>query len=244
MATDPESLAKEEGPAGDRVRSAFSQIAPRYDLLNHLLSLNVDRGWRRRAVDALDVGSSPVTSRILDTCAGTFDMSLELATRPEFSGTVIALDFAFPMLAAGRGKLADTAVRAVCGDSLRLPFPERSFDSVMVAFGIRNLEDRDLGLRELHRVLKPGGVLVVLEFSTPPNPLFRPFYLFYFRRLLPLIGRIVSGHSWAYSYLPASVQSFPDPDSLAGRIRGAGFEEVEWFYLTAGIAAIHRARAG
>lgn len=244
MATNPDRRADAPGPAGDRVRSIFSEIAPRYDLLNHVLSLNVDRRWRRKAVNALDPGRAVASPRILDTCAGTFDLSLELAARPGFSGTVIAQDFAFPMLLAGKGKLGDKAVSAVCGDSLALPFPDGSFDAVMVAFGIRNLEDHDRGLRELRRVLKPEGVLVVLEFTMPPNLFFRPLYLFYFRRLLPLIGRIVSGHSWAYSYLPASVQRFPDPDALARRIREAGFEEVDWSYLTGGIAAIHRARAG
>lgn len=226
--------------SGRKVRTIFTEIAPRYDFLNHLLSANVDRHWRRLAVDAL--GEFAIGPRkVLDACAGTFDMSLELIGRPGFSGRVTAVDFAFPMLASGRPKLDGRAVLPVCGDCLRLPFPDGSFDAAMVAFGIRNLADVDAGLREYRRVLRPAGRLAILEFTTPPNRLVRAGYLFYFHRILPLIGRLVSGHPWAYSYLPASVKAFPGPGGIARQLEEAGFANVGWTYLTGGIAAVHLA---
>lgn len=234
------SAAGSDPGSGREVRTIFAEIAPRYDLLNHLLSANVDRRWRRLAVDAL--GEFAVGPRtVLDACAGTFDMSLELVGRPGFSGRATAVDFALPMLAAGRPKLDGRAVLPVCGDSLRLPFPDGSFDAAMVAFGIRNLADADAGFREFLRVLRPAGRLVVLEFATPPNRLVRAGYLFYFHRVLPRIGRMVSGHPWAYSYLPNSVKAFPGPDGIARQLEEAGFANVGWSYLTGGMAALHLA---
>ncbi len=220
------------------MQTIFSEIAPRYDLLNHVLSLNVDRRWRRRAVDVLEWSDRP-SGRYLDACAGTCDLSVELASRPGFAGRVAASDFAQPMLREGRPKLVGLPVDAVCGDAQRLPFPDESFDGVLVAFGVRNLSDLDAGLVEFRRVLRPGRRLVVLEFTTPPNPIVRATYLFYFNRVLPVIGRIVSGHPWAYSYLPASVRDFPGPEGLSERMRDAGFREARWSLLSLGIAAIH-----
>lgn len=227
---------------GRQVRRLFSEIAPRYDLLNHVLSLNVDRNWRRKAVDALAWKERPA-GRFLDACAGTFDLSLELARRPRFRGRVIGSDFALPMLVRGAGKLARAPVSPLCADALRLPFPDASFDGITVGFGVRNLADLDQGFAELRRVLRPGARLVVLEFTTPPNALLRGLYLFYFHRVLPRLGRWVSGHPWAYTYLPASVESFPAPDELAQRLRQAGFERARWSLLTGGIAALHVATA-
>ena len=226
-----------------QVQTIFSEIAPRYDLLNHVLSLNVDRAWRRRLVDELasDLRKA-VGARVLDACAGTYDLSLELAGRTWFDGSVVALDFAEPMLVEGKGKVAETAIRPTCADGLRTPFPDETFDAAMVAFGVRNLSDLDRGLRELLRVLRPGGRLAVLEFTTPPSALLRRLYLFYFQRVLPLVGRAVSGHPWAYTYLPESVKEFPGPDALATKFETAGFGEVSWSYLTGGIAAIHLGR--
>jgi demethylmenaquinone methyltransferase/2-methoxy-6-polyprenyl-1,4-benzoquinol methylase len=227
------------GPGRERqVRRIFSEIAPRYDLLNHVLSLNVDRGWRRRAVDRLGWETAPEGS-YLDACAGTFDLSLELVGRKGFRGSVVASDFARPMLREGQGKIAGSPVFPVCGDSLHLPFPDRLFRGAMVAFGVRNLSDLQKGLQEFRRVLDQDGRLVVLEFSEPPNPVLRGLYLLYFRRILPFIGRIVSGHPWAYQYLPESVKEFPDPDGLAGMMREAGFRETTWELLSGGIAALH-----
>jgi demethylmenaquinone methyltransferase/2-methoxy-6-polyprenyl-1,4-benzoquinol methylase len=242
MASTPDTFSNHAEGRGRQVRSIFSKIASRYDLLNHLLSLNVDRRWRRHAVDALGPFEEPNPYTVLDACAGTFDMSLELITRPGFCGRVMALDFALPMLVEGRTKLSTHAVSPVCGDSLQLPFTDAVFHSVMVAFGIRNLSDVDDGFQEFLRILRPGGKLVILEFTTPPNPLLRYLYLLYFHRILPVIGRLVSGHPWAYSYLPESVRGFPGPEPLAERLRTAGFQDVEWSYLTGGIAAIHLAR--
>lgn len=221
-----------------QVQRIFSEIAPRYDLLNHVLSMNVDRAWRRRAVDRLDWERAP-TGTFLDACAGTFDLSLELATRPSFDGRVVAADFAQPMLVTGADKLAGAPVHPVCGDSLRLPFPDGTFDGATVGFGVRNLSDLGRGLAELHRVLRPGARLVVLEFTTPPNRLVRAGYHFYFHRVLPVVGRIVSGHPWAYTYLPASVRAFPGPQDLRSLFLRVGFAEAGYRLLTFGIAAIH-----
>jgi demethylmenaquinone methyltransferase / 2-methoxy-6-polyprenyl-1,4-benzoquinol methylase len=222
----------------NQVRTIFSEIAPRYDLLNHVLSLGIDRAWRRKAVDTLNWGWRP-EGRFLDACAGTFDLSLELARRSGFRGNVIASDFAYPMLAEGKPKLAGARAVPVCGDSLRLPFPEDSFAGATVGFGVRNLSDLDRGLVELRRVLAPGARLVILEFTVPPNALVRAGYLFYFNRILPVVGRIVSGHPWAYTYLPESVKEFPGPDALEDRMRKAGFRETGHQLLTFGIAALH-----
>ncbi len=239
MATTENPAEPNQGPGRERqVRRIFSEIAPRYDLLNHVLSLNIDRRWRRRAVDALEWTASP-GGLYLDACAGTYDLSLELTGRPRFRGGVVAADFARPMLVEGKEKLDGAPIHPLCGDTLGLPFGEGIFHGAMVAFGVRNLADLERGLAELHRVLRPGGRLVILEFTVPPNPLVRTLYMLYFTRILPVVGRLVSGHPWAYRYLPESVRDFPGPDGLAGRMEGAGFREVGWRLLTFGIAAIH-----
>jgi demethylmenaquinone methyltransferase / 2-methoxy-6-polyprenyl-1,4-benzoquinol methylase len=235
----PEARPHQGEARKDQVRTIFSEIAPRYDLLNHVLSLNIDRRWRRRAVDRLELPADQPGTRVLDACAGTFDLSLEVADRAGFRGQVVASDFAQPMLVEGLGKLADRPVHPVCGDTLELPFPDESFHRATVGFGVRNLADLDRGMSEFVRVLRPGGRLVILEFTTPPNRVMRGLYHFYFHRILPLVGRVVSGHPWAYTYLPESVKEFPGPDELAQRMGEAGFASVEWEYLTGGIAALH-----
>lgn len=221
-----------------QVHELFSRIATRYDFLNRVLSLNVDRWWRRQAVRALDY-SRHAPGRYLDACAGTCDLAIELATRRDFRGRVIALDFAEPMLRRGESKCTRLPVHPLCGDAQRLPFADQSFDGAMVAFGVRNLSDLSLGLTELRRVLRDGSSLVILEFTIPPNPVVRAVYLWYFRHILPAVGRIVSGHRWAYSYLPASVGEFPGPQALSRQLLDAGFRTVRWQLLTFGIAAIH-----
>ena len=218
------------------VRSMFTAIAPRYDFLNHLLSLNVDRRWRRAAVTRLGWEAKP-DGVYLDVCAGTLDLAATLARTPGFRGTVVGADFVVPMLVRGRGKAA--AARPVAADALALPFADARFDGAMVAFGVRNLADLDAGLQETARVLKPGSRFVVLEFATPRAASLRTLYLFYFRRLLPVIGRAVSKHRDAYTYLPASVLEFPEPDALARRLEGAGFRGVGYELLTGGICALH-----
>jgi demethylmenaquinone methyltransferase/2-methoxy-6-polyprenyl-1,4-benzoquinol methylase len=218
------------------VRRMFTAIAPRYDVLNHVLSLNVDRRWRRRAVARLDWERRP-DGTYLDLCAGTLDLAAELARRTGFRGRIMGSDFVVPMLKLGRGKAARTA--PVAADSLALPFPDACADGAMVAFGVRNLADLDAGLAEAARVLRPGARFVVLEFATPRLAPLRWAYLFYFRRVLPAIGRVVSKHRDAYTYLPESVLAFPEPAALARRIEAAGFSDVAFDSLTGGICVLH-----
>lgn len=218
------------------VRSMFSAIAPRYDLLNHLLSFNIDRRWRKLAVDRLGWETAP-EGTYLDLCAGTLDLAAELASRPGFRGRVVGADFAVPMLRLGTDKAG--GMRPVGADALELPFPDATFSGCTVGFGVRNLTDIDAGLAEIARVLRPGSRFVVLEFATPTVPAIRSLYLFYFRRVLPLIGRMISKHMSAYSYLPASVDRFPNPEELGGRISRRGFHDVSFERLTLGVAALH-----
>jgi demethylmenaquinone methyltransferase/2-methoxy-6-polyprenyl-1,4-benzoquinol methylase len=238
MKPHPQAIPTRGSDRERQVRRIFSEIAPRYDLLNHVLSMNIDRRWRSQAVDRLGWARTP-EGVFLDACAGTFDLSLELARRPGFRGTVVASDFAFPMLVEGKGKLAGANVSPLCGDSLRLPFADGTFQGATVGFGVRNLADLDGGIRELRRVLAPGARLVVLEFTLPPNPVVRAGYLLYFNRVLPVVGRVVSGHPWAYTYLPESVKEFPGPDGFEQRFREAGFRETGHRLLSFGIAALH-----
>jgi demethylmenaquinone methyltransferase / 2-methoxy-6-polyprenyl-1,4-benzoquinol methylase len=226
------------GQKATDVQRMFGAIAPRYDLLNHLLSLNRDRAWRRHAVDRLLEGA-PRGGVFLDACAGTFDLSVELAGRPDFTGQVLGFDFAYPMLAAGRAKLTGRPILPACADALQLPLADASVDGAMVAFGVRNLASLENGLGELARVIRPAGRLVVLEFMTPQWQPFRGVYLFYFRRVLPLVGRAVSRHGSAYRYLPESVLQFPEPPALAALMQEAGFDGVTWQQMTGGIVAAH-----
>ena len=220
------------------VRDIFTAIAPRYDFLNHLLSLNVDRSWRRTAVARLGWEAKP-DGVYLDLCAGTLDLAAELARRDGFRGRVVGADFVVPMLVRGRHKAPPPRIAPVAADALALPFPAAQFDGALVGFGVRNLADLDAGLREAARVLKPGARFVILEFATPHFAPLRAAYLFYFRRILPAIGRLVSKHRDAYTYLPESVLAFPEPQALAQRLGGAGFANVGFELLTGGICAVH-----
>jgi demethylmenaquinone methyltransferase / 2-methoxy-6-polyprenyl-1,4-benzoquinol methylase len=224
---------------GRAVADMFTAIASTYDLLNHLLSLNVDRHWRNVTVRALAPGREDL---VLDLCTGTGDLALTLARRT--GAGVVGADFSSGMLAVAREKIARRNLRLplVQADALALPFAAASFSGAMVAFGVRNFEDLDAGLREMARVLVPGGKLAVLEFSSPDRSLFGHLYQFYFRRVLPLVGRLVSGASGPYTYLPATVEGFPDAAAFAGKLRAAGFEVLEQRRLTGGIATLHLAR--
>ena len=228
------------GGAGKRayVRRMFSEIAPRYDLLNHLLSFNVDRRWRREAIAELGWPGHP-DGIYVDLCAGTLDVGAELTTRPGFRGFVIGADFAEPMLRRGAGKSAAGALAPVVADAVDLPLPNDSADGAIVAFGIRNLADLEDGLREVHRVLAPGARFVILECATPRSAVVRAGYHAYFHHVLPMLGRLISGHPTAYRYLPESVARFPEAEQLAALMRSAGFSSVRWRTLTLGIAAIH-----
>ncbi len=220
------------------VQRIFSQIAPRYDLLNHLLSFNIDKAWRRRAIAALDWERAP-NGLYVDLCAGTLDVAAQLSRRPGFAGRVIGADFAEPMLRAGVGKSPAWVVSPVVADAVDLPIPDNAASGAIVAFGIRNVADLDRGLREVHRVLAPGARFVILEFTTPRSSVVRGLYHLYFHHLLPQIGALVSGHRTAYAYLPRSVANFPIEEQLADRMRSAGFVDVNWRTLTFGVAAIH-----
>jgi len=235
---DPE-IADDPGTMVERM---FSAIAPRYDFLNRLLSAGRDRYWRR---EAIRVTALPPRGRLLDICTGTADVALE-AARQFPDAHIVGVDFSRPMISLGLAKVerANLASRISLqvAPAEALPFPDGSFDAATVAFGLRNVPDRLRGLREMHRVLRPAGHAVILEFTTPPSPLFRRVYLWYFHRVLPWIGRVVSGHSSAYSYLPASVADFPDPDGLTAWMQESGFHHVSYRLLTGGIVAIHVGR--
>jgi demethylmenaquinone methyltransferase / 2-methoxy-6-polyprenyl-1,4-benzoquinol methylase len=236
LATDRKLALSDGREKRSYVRAMFTAIAPRYDFLNHLLSFNIDRRWRRQAVAWLNWERKPA-GRYLDLCAGTLDLAATLGRQPGFSGAVVGADFALAMLAQGKGK--SVRVRSVNADALELPFPDGTFDGAMVGFGVRNLADLDAGLLEAARVLTPGSRFVILEFTTPPRQPMRAAYFLYFRRILPLVGRLVSRHSDAYDYLPESVLNFPEPEVLAVRIREHGFRDVGYSLLFGGICAIH-----
>jgi demethylmenaquinone methyltransferase / 2-methoxy-6-polyprenyl-1,4-benzoquinol methylase len=227
------------GAKREYVQRIFSEIAPRYDLLNHLLSFNVDRRWRRIALGELGWERRP-EGVYLDLCAGTLDVAVQLARQPSFTGRVIGADFAEPMLRAGAGKAPVERVTPVAADALNLPLATGSTSGAIVAFGIRNVTDLDASLREVLRVLEPGARFVILEFSTPPSAIGRGLYHLYFHHVLPFIGRLISGHRTAYAYLPRSVANFPSVGELAARMRDAGFTDVQWQTATLGVTAIHR----
>ena len=232
-----QNAARGEGKR-EYVQQMFSDIAPRYDLLNHVLSLNIDKAWRRRALRALGWTTRP-RGTYLDLCAGTLDVGASLTRETDFGGFVVGADFAVPMLQNGAGKAPREVLAPVGADALALPFASASLDGAIVAFGIRNVADLDAGLREVKRVLKPGARFVILEFSTPPVAVLRYAYHAYFHNVLPIIGRIVSGHRSAYTYLPMSVSEFPTEATLADHMKRAGFETATWERLTFGVAAIH-----
>jgi demethylmenaquinone methyltransferase/2-methoxy-6-polyprenyl-1,4-benzoquinol methylase len=215
----------------------FARVVPRYDLLNHLLSFNLDRWWRRRTARRLGPVLRQPCARVLDLCCGTGDLLLALLA--EGARSAVGADFCHPMLAAARRKLRPNTACLVEADALRLPFAADAFEVVTVAFGFRNLANYRSGLAEMLRVLKPGGVAAILEFSRPAHPVLARFYGFYSRRILPRIGGWISGCPEAYSYLPDSVRNFPGPGELAGEMQRAGFHPVVFDLFTGGIVALH-----
>ena len=226
-----------------RIAGMFDAIAPRYDRLNHLLSAGFDRRWRRLAVEALNLRDG---ARVLDVCTGTGDLAMAVSRHRSAPRAVLGVDFAGAMLALGQRKLRlaglSRVVRLVRGDACRLPCPSETVDAVTVGFGIRNVAETSRAVEEIFRVLAPGGRVAILEFGEPRVPVLRSIYLWYFRRILPLVGRLLSKHVEAYAYLPASVSAFLGPDALAALLRATGFSEIRVDRLTCGVVYLYVGR--
>jgi demethylmenaquinone methyltransferase/2-methoxy-6-polyprenyl-1,4-benzoquinol methylase len=234
-AVDKISLDK----SGRAIQDMFAGVAPRYDLLNHLLSANLDVIWRKRAAAALDL---PAGAEVLDLCCGTGDQALALRRR---GARVVAADFCVPMLALARHKFARAASPrpgALAADALALPFAPRRFAGATVSFGLRNVADLDASLRQLAGVLRPGGKLVVLECAVPRWQPLKEIYLFYFRHLLPWIGSMISSRGSAYTYLPSSVLQFPQRKEFLARMAAAGFTDLSSQDMSGGIVCIYQGR--
>ena len=222
-----------------QIRGMFDRIAGVYDLMNSAMTVGLHHQWRERAVERAEVGPG---SDALDVCCGTGDLALALRRRIGPDGRVVGCDFSEPMLELARRKSGEEGLPVEFGwaDALELPYGERSFDAVTIGFGARNLADLELGISEMARVLRPGGHLVILEITRPHREPLASFYSLWFDRLVPVIGTL-AGDSEAYSYLPESVHSFPEPEQLAGMLAAVGFEGIRWLLLAGGIVAIHSA---
>lgn len=236
--------AADEASAATAVRDMFSSIAPRYDLLNHVLSMNVDRLWWNRTAGAFAHVLKSPDAQVLDLCCGTGDMTFALyRRRRDESVAITGADFSHAMLVRARQKSGDRNIRWVEADALQLPFTAGEFNLVTAAFGFRNLANYNRGLGEIHRVLRPQGEIGILDFGEPKGLIGR-LYRLYFRRILPAIGTVISGVSGPYKYLPASVQRFPSPQEMLQRMRDAGFVDVCWTPYTFGIAGLYRGKKG
>ena len=224
----------------------FGNIAAHYDLLNHLLSFNLDKRWRARTVERVASVLQNPNARVLDLCCGTGDVLLALESRAPRSphAQVLGSDFCHPMLVEARRKISHRRLQSPLfeADALALPVANQSLDLITIAFGFRNLANYSHGLAEFARVLKPGGTLAILEFSQPTNPVFAGLYGFFSTRVLPWVGGMISGSQEAYSYLPESIRKFPPAEDLASQIRAAGFASVEFERMTFGAVALHLAR--
>jgi len=232
--------AQDRESAAAAVREMFTSIAPRYDLLNHVLSFNIDRLWWRRTARTFDAILKRPNARVLDLCCGTGDMTFALSRRAgSGSAQILGADFSHAMLQRAAEKGRGTALRWIEADALRLPFPDGHFNLVTSAFGFRNLADYDAGLREIARVLAPGGECGILDFGEPGGLIGR-CYRVYFKKVLPTVGTMISGVRGPYAYLPASVERFPSPDEMLGRMRQAGFGEASWTPYTFGVAGLYR----
>lgn len=227
-------MGKKEG-----IRRLFNSIASDYDRLNHILSLNIDKGWRRKAVKEIADKDSPV--KVLDVACGTGDFTIEIARKVAAGSEVIGVDISEGMMEIGKEKILKAGVSAemYVADCEALPYDQNTFDRIAVGFGVRNFEHLDLGLREMCRVLKPDGKLVILELSLPSNRLVRGCYMLYFQKILPMVGGFLSGDRGAYEYLRTSVLRFPAPDKFIEMLKSAGFEQVEHRPLTFGICRMY-----
>jgi len=233
--------AHDETAAAHAVRHMFNSIAPRYDLLNHLLSANVDRLWWRRTARRFRHLLANPDAAVLDICCGTGDMTMALLKhRPQRGRPILAADFAHAMLTRGARKFQGRGAIALEADALHLPIRSQSLDLIVTAFGFRNLANYEAGLREFHRVLKPGGQLGILEFSEPGG-LIGKAYAIYFRRILPAIGRLICGKDGPYNYLPTSVGKFPPPPAMLSLMQTAGYAQCAWQPYTFGIAGLYTA---
>ena len=234
---------RDETEAAAHVREMFGRIAPRYDLLNHLLSLDIDKIWRRRVARRFSAVLQDRKAAVLDLCCGTGDLAFAFRRQAPDGAEIVGSDFVPEMLLRARAKCAAAraAVEFIEADALNLPFAPASFDLVSCAFGFRNLANYEHGLNEILRVLKPGGAAAILEFAEPSGKLFGALYRFYFRRILPVLGGIISGNASAYAYLPSSVSAFPSPEALQAQFERAGFVEVQFERWTAGIVTLHTA---
>jgi demethylmenaquinone methyltransferase/2-methoxy-6-polyprenyl-1,4-benzoquinol methylase len=236
----PDQLGRDKQPA--RIAGMFDAIAPRYDLLNHVLSGGLDLRWRAKAVRSLALRGG---ERVLDLCTGTADLAIASATASPGASAVVGVDFAGEMLRLGLDKLARrglaSRIRLVRGDAMRIPLADASVDAATVAFGIRNVERPDIAFADVFRVLRPGGRFAILEFGVPRLPGVRQAYLFYFRHVLPWVGSLVSGHASAYTYLPASVGSFPEPAQVIASLAATGFSQVKADSLSLGIVYLYSA---
>jgi len=231
--------ARDTESAGRAVREMFTSIAPRYDLVNHVLSLNTDRLWWWRAARTFDSILKRPDARVLDLCCGTGDMTFALRRRATQGAQIVGADFSHAMLQRAAVKGKETGLKWIEADALRLPFPDAHFDLITAAFGFRNLADYDAGLREMVRVLRPGGQCGILDFGEPRG-LLGKVYRVYFKRVLPAIGTVISGVQGPYKYLPASVERFPAPEEMLDRMRQAGFREASWTPYTFGVAGLYR----
>jgi len=234
--------ATDEQSAARAVQKMFDEIAPRYDFANHALSMNVDRLWWRRTARMFAHILKQQEAAVLDLCAGTGDMAVALhilAGKLGGNPSIYALDFSHQMLSHGLAKYSARGIQPVEADALALPIPESKMDLVVSAFGFRNLANYDAGLREIFRVLKPGGEVGILDFGEPGG-LMGKLYAFYFRHILPRVGTLISGVRGPYEYLPASVRKFPAPQQMLGRMEAAGFRNVSWTPYTFGIAGLYR----
>jgi len=238
---------RDRDTAARAVREMFTSIAPRYDLLNHVLSFNIDRLWWRRTARAFATILALPGCRVLDLCCGTGDMTFALQKQAgNRASQILGADFSHAMLELARakslGKVSSNAIpRWIEADALRLPFPDQHFSLVTSAFGFRNLADYDAGLREIVRILRPGGECGILDFSEPKGVMGR-LYRLYFKQVLPRVGTVLSGVRGPYAYLPDSVERFPEPQEMLARMRRAGFGEVSWTPYTFGIAGLYRGR--
>jgi demethylmenaquinone methyltransferase/2-methoxy-6-polyprenyl-1,4-benzoquinol methylase len=238
--TRPEG-ARDEKEAAAHVRDMFGRIAPRYDLLNHLLSLDIDKIWRRRVARQFRAVFRDSNARVLDLCCGTGDLAFAFRREAPSGAEITGSDFVPEMLVRARAKSAASGAKVefVEADALSLPFGDASFDLVSCAFGLRNLANYERGLQEILRVLKPGGAVAILEFAEPRGKIFGALYRFYFRHVLPRLGGLISGNAQAYSYLPNSVSKFPDPDELRTIIERVGLVGVRYERWTRGIVTLH-----